>query len=237
VPSPEEKEEKKKQKWEAQHRRPQERQLYDEKAVKAFLLGHIKDPCREKLRDAIGKLVDSYSKSIVKASSGPMHLARETYRDVTHMETVEMPDESFDMTLIRYLMLGTEKAQKENELVHALNENFAEFCFEGTRDGGDSDIYDYGAMKYLTNLKNRLTTNLERFMTRAVFALYPGQSRNGKWTIISGITRDRKREDEVEFVDKKASNESTNEASVIRAVIQEHHADLGWRIQQTRYQS
>jgi len=166
-----------------------------------------------------------------------MHLARETYRDVTHMETVEMPDESFDMTLIRYLMLGTEKAQKENELVHALNENFAEFCFEGTRDGGDSDIYDYGAMKYLTNLKNRLTTNLERFMTRAVFALYPGQSRNGKWTIISGITRDRKREDEVEFVDKKASNESTNEASVIRAVIQEHHADLGWRIQQTRYQS
>ena len=73
MPSPEEKEEKKKQKWEAQHRRPQERQLYDEKAVKAFLLGHIKDPCKEKLRDAIGKRVDSYSKSIVKASSGLMH--------------------------------------------------------------------------------------------------------------------------------------------------------------------
>jgi len=61
-------------------------------------------------------------------------------------------------------------------------------------------------MKYLTNLKNHLTTNLERFMIRAVVALYLGLSRNGKCAIINGITKDRKREDEVEFVDKKASN-------------------------------
>jgi len=44
--------------------------------VKTFLLGHIKDPYRERLQDAIEKRVDSYSKSIVKASSGLMHLAR-----------------------------------------------------------------------------------------------------------------------------------------------------------------
>jgi hypothetical protein len=61
--------------------------------VKTFLLGHIKDPYREKLRDAIKKRVDSYSKSIVKASSGLMHLAREMYRDVTDMETVEIQDD------------------------------------------------------------------------------------------------------------------------------------------------
>jgi len=60
-----------------------------------------------------------------------------------------------------------------------------------------------------------------------VSALYPDLSRNGKWAIIDGITKDRKREDEIEFVDKKASNESTNEASVIRAAIQERRADLG----------
>jgi hypothetical protein len=64
-------------------------------------------------------------------------------------------------------------------------------------------------------------------MIRAVFALYPGISRNGKWAIISGIMKDRRHEDEVEFVDKKASNETTNEASAIRAVIQEHRAALG----------
>jgi len=46
--------------------------------------------------------------------------------------------------------------------------------------------------------------------------------------MINGITKDRKREDEVEFVDKKASKECMNEASVIRAAIQEHRAVLGF---------
>jgi hypothetical protein len=107
VPSPEEKEEKKDRKGEALRRGRQERRLYDEKVVKTFLLGHIKDPYREKLRDAIEKRVDSHSKSFVKASSGLMHLAREMYRDVTHIETVEIPDEFFDKSFIPHLMLGT----------------------------------------------------------------------------------------------------------------------------------
>jgi hypothetical protein len=68
---------------------------------------------------------------------------------------------------------------------------------------------------------------IERFVIRAVFPLYPSLSRNGKWAIINDITNDRNHEDEVEFVDKKAANQSTNEASVIRAVIQEHRAVLG----------
>jgi hypothetical protein len=82
-------------------------------------------------------------------------------------------------------------------------------------------------MKYLTNLRNHSIMNLERFMIRAVSALYPGISRNGKWAIINGITKHRKREHEIESVDKKKSRRSTNEASVIRAVIQEHRAILG----------
>jgi len=129
VPSPEEKEEKKNRRGEVLRRMRQERRLYDEMMVKTFLLGHIKDPYREKLQDAIEKRVDSYSKSIVKASSGLMHLAREMYRDVTHMETVDVPDEFFDKMFIRQLMPGTEKARKENERVHALHENYAEFRF------------------------------------------------------------------------------------------------------------
>jgi len=64
-------------------------------------------------------------------------------------------------------------------------------------------------------------------MIRAVFALYPGIYRKGKWAIINGITNDRKHEDEIEFVDRMASNEITNEASVIRAAIREHRAVLG----------
>jgi hypothetical protein len=140
VPSPEEQGEKKNRKGEALRRRRQERRLYDERVVKTFLLGHIKDPYREKLRDAIKKRVDSYSKIVVKASSGLMHLAREMYRDVTDMETVEIPDEFFDKTFIRHLMLGTAEALKENVLVHALHENLVEFRFEGNRYRGASDI-------------------------------------------------------------------------------------------------
>jgi len=92
---------------------------------------------REKLRDAIKKRVDSYSMSTVKTSSALMHLVREMYRDVTHMETVETPDGFFDKTFIRHLMLGAGEARREIELIHALHENFAEFRFEGTRYRGN----------------------------------------------------------------------------------------------------
>jgi hypothetical protein len=114
VPSPEEKEEKRNRRGEVLRRRRQERRLYNEKAVKSFLLGHIKDPYREELRDAIKKRLDSYSKSIVKASSELMHCAREMYEDVTHMEIVEVADEFLDKTFIRHLMLGTERARTEH---------------------------------------------------------------------------------------------------------------------------
>jgi hypothetical protein len=227
VPSRVEKEEKKKQRGEALRRRRQERQLYDDMVVKACLLEHIKNPYREKSRDAIKKRLDSYSKSIVRASSGLMRMAREMYRDVTHMETVEIPDEFFDNIFVRYLMLGTRETRRENERVHALHENFAEFRFEGTRYIGNRDIYEHGAMNYLTNLRNHLTMNLERFMIRAVFALYPGLSRKGVWSIINGITNDHKHEDEIEFVGEKASRRRRCKTSVIRAAIQERRGVLG----------
>jgi|YelNatPaOPRAMG01_1025707.scaffolds.fasta_scaffold20624_4 hypothetical protein len=48
--------------------------------------------------------------------------------------------------------------------------------------------------------------------------------------MINCITKDRKYEDMVDFVDKKASKESTNEATVIRAVVHEHCLVLGLAI-------
>jgi len=108
----------------------------------------------------------------MKVPSEVMHLVKEMCRDVTHMETVEIPDEFFDKTFIRHLMLGTEKARKGNERVHALHEKHPFYSFKGTRYKGDRDIYMYAAMKYITNLRNNLTMNPERFMIRAVVALY-----------------------------------------------------------------
>jgi len=179
-PIPQEQERTKKQRQEALRRRPQKRQLYDEMVVKACLRKRIRDPYKERLRDAIRNLVDSYSKKDVKTSSGLAHLAKEMYEDVAHMETVEGLGEFFNMTIIRRLMLGTGESSTKKELVQALHENFAEFRFEGTQYRGDRNIYTCGAMKFIMDVKNHLTMNLERFMIRTVFALYPGISRKGK---------------------------------------------------------
>jgi len=124
------------------------------------------------------------------------------------------------------MMHGTGEARKENVLVDAFHEKHPFYRFEGTRHKGDRDIYTYRPIKYLTNLKNHFRVNLERFMICAVFALYPGLSRNAKWTMMNGITNDRNYGNEIEFVGEKASNESASEASVIRAVIEEHRAVL-----------
>ena len=103
----------KKQKMEVLRRRRQERQMYGDIVVKVCVLKYIKDPYKEKLREAIKNLLELYSMSIIKASSGLMHLVREMYRYVTNMETVEIPDEFFDNTFFRHLMLGTGEERKD----------------------------------------------------------------------------------------------------------------------------
>jgi hypothetical protein len=52
-------------------------------------------------------------------------------------------------------------------------------------------------------------------------------SRGKRSAIINGITNDSRNEGKIEFVDKKTSHRRNNEASEIRAVRQEHRADLG----------
>jgi hypothetical protein len=69
--------------------------------------------------------------------------------------------------------------------------------------------------------------SIERSLIRAVFALYPDLSSRGIWALINDITNHRQREDEIEFVDKKTSRRRNNEASGIRAALQEHRAVLG----------
>jgi hypothetical protein len=93
VPSQVEQEKTKKLKQETRLYMLYERRKYDEMVVNACLRKHIKDPYKEKLRDAIRNRVDSYPMSVIKASLGVMHMAREMYEDVAHTETVEIPDE------------------------------------------------------------------------------------------------------------------------------------------------
>ena len=195
--------------------------------VKACLHKHIRDPYTEKLQEAIRPRFESHSMRVCNAAVALMHIARDMYRDVMDTKTVEVPEEFFDKTCIRHLMIGTRETSRRNARMYALHENFAKYRSNGTRYKGDADIYEYGAMKHHENLKNRMTVNLERFMIRAVSALDAGPSCRATKAIINGVANDSQNEDEIKFVGAKASNESTNEASVIRAVIGEHRAVLG----------
>jgi len=125
------------------------------------------------MQQVIRNRVESYSMSIVKDSSGLMHLTKEMNRGVTGIKTVEVPGEFFNTIVMHHLMLGTGETSRRKERMHALHKITPNTLFIGNRYRRDSDIYTYGAKKYLTNLKNHMNMNLTRFMIRSVFALDP----------------------------------------------------------------
>jgi len=227
VPTPDEQKKKTYQKQEASRQMQLERRHKNEVVVKAFLGSPIKEPYERKLRESIRKPVESYSSSILNASLGLTKFVNDLFSDVTDIKTVEVPKEFFHVSFIRQLMVGAGEMSTSNERVRTFHENHPEYRFSGARYRGHREIDTYGAMKYVTNLKNHMIMNLKRFMKRSVFALYPGLSRTGIWAIIDGITNDPRDDQEIEFVDEKTSRTSTNVDSVIRATIQEHRAVLG----------
>jgi hypothetical protein len=107
----------------------QERRQYDEIVLTAFLRRGIKDPFKQQLREATRHLVASYSSSVRNASSGIMHLVKETCHDVADNKTLEALEEFFNKAIIRHLMLGTGQTSSVNDRVHTLQENHAEYQF------------------------------------------------------------------------------------------------------------
>jgi hypothetical protein len=114
--------------------------------VKAFLSSRIEDPYKQPLQEVIRNPVESYSRSAQISCLGLMHMTREMYRGVTHIERVEVPEEFSNETFIRHLMLGTGETSRRNERAHDVQENDTEFRFNGTRYKYDGDIHTYGAI-------------------------------------------------------------------------------------------
>jgi len=96
------------------------------------------------------------------------------HRDVTYIEAVEDTEKVLSKAFIHHFTIGKETMSGSNERVHALRENYAKYRFNGTRYRCDADICTYGAIKYLTSLKNQRTINLEHFMVRSIFTLHQG---------------------------------------------------------------
>jgi len=100
----------KEQKREVRHRKLHGRRQYDEMVGKASLLGHIKSSYEQKVQEAIRNRVASYSSSVRNTSLELRRMVREMHHDVADIKTVEVPEESFNMTFILHLMLGTREA-------------------------------------------------------------------------------------------------------------------------------
>jgi hypothetical protein len=133
VPSKEEQDTSKKLRQDPRRLCLHQRRQYDEMVVKARFLGCIKDPYKQKLREAIGNRVESYSLSIVKAFPVLMHLVKEIYNNVTDTKKVEVPEEFFNETVIRHRMVSTWDMSTKNERVCTLHKKYAEYRLNGTR--------------------------------------------------------------------------------------------------------
>jgi len=190
----------------------QQRRQSDEMVMKSCLLGYIKDPYREKLREAFRNDGDSCSSYVRNASFGTDAFGE---------------GEIFNTTFVSQLMFGTWETSRRNETVHALRKHYANSRFYGAQYRGDADTYEYRAIRCLTNVRKNRIVYLDCFMICAVLALYPGLFREGICAIIDGMKNDRQHEQEIEFIDKGTSCCRKNRASVIRATIQKHPSVLG----------
>jgi hypothetical protein len=132
-PSKEERDKAEKPWQEALRHRLQERRSYDVMVVKSCLLGHIKDPCQQKLREAMRNRVESYPMSVHIASLALMHLVRKMYRDMKDVEIVGVLGEFFNKSFIRHLMFGTGETSRGNDRAHALHEKYPNYRLNGTR--------------------------------------------------------------------------------------------------------
>jgi len=163
-----------------------------ETVVKACLLKHIQGGRGNKdiVRQALRARVASYSRRIHAASLGLTHLVKQLFdgvQDINTMMSTHVPEEFFDQTFIRQLMLGTSGAQAPHQRISSLHQEFPEYLVTTDRHAGDRNIYSAGAIKYVTNLKNHMVMNLERFTKRAIYALFPNATGRQRWETLRGI--------------------------------------------------
>jgi len=207
-----------------------------ETVVKACLLRHIRGDGFEKvaMRDALLARVLSFSKRIRCASLGMTHLIKQLYNNDQDISTIQVPSKYFDQTFIRQLLLGTQGASVPDPDIASLHSQFPEYLNDSDRHQGDRNIYSAGATKYLTNMKNHMRVNLDRFMKRSIYALHPDLNGSQKYELmkrIKGLTGHYNEDDDNRDDDNEEEEESTEETPVaedrLSAIVAAHRAALG----------
>ena len=157
-----------------------ERSVTDETVVKCklqnALVSQMQQSHKESILKAIKKRVLGFSRRYHVMSIAVNLYIKERFDKVCSKELPSIPiSEIFEQTFIRQMMLGTVAAQKPFALVEKFYHRYPELyeqLEQGARYDGDRNIYSAGSMKYLTNLKNHLTTNLQIWMKRWIYSSY-----------------------------------------------------------------
>ena len=174
----------------------QARRTHVETVVKACLFGNIlgDHSTKRRVQKAIRMRVASYSRRAHAASLGLMHLLQELFDGVDDDEvhTVQLPDFT-DQTFIRHMMLGTQGATAANAVIQDFHARHPQHLVQGApRFTGDRNIYSAGGTLFITNLKNHLRLNLERFIKRTAYAAADSDVRSNAecaklWTAVCGF--------------------------------------------------
>lgn len=122
-------------------------------SLKKYLLGN-----KESIVDALKKRVLAYSKRVNVASLALMGILKELFHNQENVLDVQLPDYT-DQTFFRQLLVGTDDAQKPNDLITNYQKRFPSLFQNVERFSADRNIFSAGAIKYITNLKNSLWMN------------------------------------------------------------------------------
>jgi hypothetical protein len=164
------------------------------------------------------------------------HLVKQRFAGVDDVSTVHVPATFFGQTFLRQLMLGTHDAQAPYQDVVALHRTFPEYLDQSPRHLGDRNIYSAGAIAYLTNLKNHMRFNLDRFMSRTLKAMYPQLTGTDRIRLVKKIkgvdTREDTDTDAEATSTSSRSDEDTESANAQgfdeNAIVHAHRSALGF---------
>ena len=217
-----------------------------ETVVKAALLRHVEGDADKKaaVRDALMSRVVAFSKRARAASLGLMHLVKQRFAGVQadHIATVQVPQKFFGQTFVRQLMVGTDDALDPDPDVEELHRGFPQYLDHSGRHTGDGNVYTFGANKYLTNVKNHMRVNLDRFMRRTLNALYPHLSGTRRYELVrrikGGNTDDVDDDDDNDLVDDGDGDVQQGHVHEdglhMDAIVRVHRAALGLATPQDR---
>jgi hypothetical protein len=136
-----------------------------------------KDILKKIVQNCIEARVDVYSKRVVRGSILINYFIRYIVENqLEEGNEINIPNYIFEQTFIRQLFLGNKKCTvKYDDYEKFLTEeNIADQTFYNDpifnhRHLGDSNIYSFGAKKYISNCQNHLIMNFDSFLNKYLY--------------------------------------------------------------------